>query len=231
MITDKLIHGDAYVEIKKIESNSVDLIITDPPYEISGSTTRKGNNKITNSCSKLVQELKDAEIVNGINYDILEEFVRVMKKINIYIFCNRKQIIPYLDFFVKKHGCNYEILLWIKTNPVPAFENNYLPDKEYCLYFRKGVKLHTTYDRAKTYWITPTNMKDKRKYNHPTIKPVEIIEKLVLNSSAENDIILDPFCGSGTTCVVAKKWNRRYIGIEKNHQYYLTSKNRINENM
>ena len=66
-------------------------------------------------------------------------------------------------------------------------------DKEYCLYFRKGISLHTTYQTGKTYWITPTNVKDKKLYGHPTIKPIDIIKTLIQNSSAPGDVVFDCF--------------------------------------
>ena len=102
-------------------------------------------------------------------------------------------------------------------------------DKEYCLYFRKGADLHTTYERGHTYWITPTNTKDKRKYGHPTVKPQEIIENLILNSSHEGEVVLDPFSGSGTTGAAAIKHGRNYIGIEANKQYYEISVDRLTQ--
>ena len=123
----------------------------------------------------------------------------------------------------------FQMLVWIKTNPIPACGRNYLNDKEYCLYFRKSARLHTTYQRGHTYWITPTNKKDKMLYGHPTVKPQAIIEDLVLNSSEEGDMILDPFSGSGTTGAAAAKLNRSFIGFEKNEIYYDVSLQRINQ--
>lgn len=157
----------------------------------------------------------------------MDDFLRVLKTVNIYIWCNRRQIIPYLDFFVKEHGCNYDILVWIKTNPIPGCGRNYLNDKEYCLYFRKSARLHTTYQRGHTYWITPTNKKDKTLYGHPTVKPQAIIEDLVLNSSEEGDVIFDPFSGSGTTGAAALKHRRKFIGFENNPKHFDTSVRRI----
>lgn len=72
------------------------------------------------------------------------------------------------------------------------------------------------------------NKRDKEKYNHPTIKPYLLIEKLIKNSSSKGDIILDCFSGSGTTCVVAKELERKFIGIEINPEYYKTSLDRLN---
>ena len=176
----------------------------------------------------MLKQLNELNIVNGINLTLLKEYVRIMKKINIYIWCNKKQILEYLKFFVEKHQCSFEIMTWIKTNPTPLCGGNYLIDKEFCLYFRKGVRLNTTFENASTYWITPKNIYDKDKYWHPTIKPLEIIKKLIINSSNENDVILDTFCGSGTTCVACKETGRRYIGMEIDPEYHKIAVNRLN---
>ena len=71
------------------------------------------------------------------------------------------------------------------------------------------------------------NSKDKNKYHHPTIKPLNFIQKLIRNSSKEKDLVLDPFMGSGTTAVAAIKEKRRYIGFETNKQYYDVALKRI----
>ena len=83
------------------------------------------------------------------------------------------------------------------------------------------------YENAKTYYVAPLNQKDKKLYKHPTIKPLELLEKFIKNSSHAGDIILDPFMGSGTTGVACKKLNRDFIGIEIDKDYFEIAKNRI----
>lgn len=228
-MSDKMIlkQGDAYELIKSIPDKSIDLIVTDPPYDLCIPKKRKVRNQLDGHIQKLCDELAAGGLDQGINLAILDEFMRVLKKPNIYIWCNKKQIIPYLLYFVNKHGCRFEILTWIKTNPVPLCGSNYLIDKEYCLYFRKGVRLHTTYDTAKTYWITQTNKADKIKYDHPTAKPLWITEMLISNSSAVGDTVLDCFMGSGTTAVASKKLNRGFVGFELQQKYIDTAKERL----
>lgn len=120
------------------------------------------------------------------------------------------------------------ILSWHKTNPVPMCNNKYLNDTEYCLFVReKGVRVYGGYAESKTYWISSLNTADKRKYDHPTIKPEPIIEQLIKNSSREGDVVLDPYLGSGTTAVCCKRLNRRFIGSEINEQYYNTARERV----
>ena len=81
--------------------------------------------------------------------------------------------------------------------------------------------------QKKTYFITPTNAKDKELYKHPTCKPVEILQNFIINSSNENDAILDPFMGSGSTGVACINTHRNFIGIEINAKYYETAKTRL----
>lgn len=85
-----------------------------------------------------------------------------MKKINIYLWCSQKQIPLYLDYFVKEKGCNWNLITWHKTNPIPACGNKYITDTEYCLFFReKGVRIYGDTSTKGTYFITPLNTSEK----------------------------------------------------------------------
>lgn len=90
------------------------------------------------------------------------------------------------------------------------------------------MKVHCTYETSSKLYESPMNKKDKEKYKHPTIKPLKFIENLIINSSNEDDIILDCFSGSGTTCVAAKELNRKFIGIEIDPEYHKISLDRLN---
>ena len=227
---DNIYNEDSYKAIKDIPDSSIDLIIIDPPYEID-STTGGTNSKLAKSIMNMNSQLesKRETIANGINDDILLELLRIQKKTNIYIWCNHKQIIKYLDFFVTKNDCKFDILIWEKTNAIPLFSNKYMTDKEYCLYFRKGGYCNPKdYKDAHTIFRHPLNVKDKKQFEHPTIKPLGIIKTLISNSSKPNDIVADFFLGSGTTCVAAKELGRRYIGFEIDKEYYKIAKDRLN---
>lgn len=216
--------GDCLEVLKTIPDKSIDLVVTDPPYLIE--TTGAGLYKQADK--QYVKELND--IKDGFSEIVLEELCRVMKKINIYIFCSQKQIPILLDYFVKNKKCNWNLITWHKTNPIPACGNKYLSDTEYCLFFReKGVKLYGEFKTKFTYYVTPLNTKDKKIYKHPTIKPLDIIENLIINSSLENDIVLDCFMGSGTTGVACRELNRNFIGIELDENYYKIACERIND--
>jgi DNA modification methylase len=105
-----------------------------------------------------------------------------------------------------------------------------LTDTEYILFFReKGVKVYGTYETKKTYYVTPTNQKEKKLYGHPTIKPQEILKNLIVNSTTENGVVLDCFMGSGSTGVACVNTNRNFIGIEIDEGYFNIAKKRIEE--
>ena len=219
----KLYQGDCLEVMKNIEDGSVDLVVTDPPYEIA--TTGAGMYKQADK--QYVKELNGMK--DGFSEEVLDELCRAMKKINIYFFCSQKQIIPLLNYFVKKKKCNWNILSWHKTNPIPACGNKYLTDTEFILFFReKGVKVYGSFDTKRTWYATPLNQSDKKKYGHPTVKPLSILENLVVNSSQEGEVVLDCFMGSGSTGVACKNLNRNFIGIELDEHYFNIAKERIN---
>ena len=219
----KLICGNCYDELKNIPDNSVDLVVTDPPYEIIGL---HGAGIIKNR--PYLRQMMKSDLGSGINIDLLDELSRIMKHIYIYIWCNKEQIYDYLTYFVKEKGCNFEMFIWNKTNVPPFTNGHYLKDKEYCLLFwEQGCKIQGSYETMATVYRTTINSKDKLYYKHPTIKPLNIIENFVKNSSREGDTVLDCFMGSGTTGVACRNLNRDFIGIEINPEYYEIRKNRI----
>ena len=146
----KIYNCDCMEMLKNTPDSSIDLIITDPPYEIC--CTGGGGNQ-GHKISTMGADLVDLNINTG--YDIRKvgkEIVRVMKKMNVYFWCNKKQIPDYFDFYVKELGCKFDILTWNKVNPVPTYSNKYLTDTEYCLYFRNGGMCNPkNYEDAKTY--------------------------------------------------------------------------------
>lgn len=222
--------GDCLELMKDIPDKTIDLIVTDPPYNVSATNDGGTINKVK-KLNKSLKDLVETNITNGYDIETLgEEFMRVMKEPNIYLWCNKTQIPEYFKFYVEKYKCKFDILCWHKNNALPTYSNKYLSDTEYLLYFRKGKGkcFPKSYEDAKTYYIAPINHKDKKKYKHPTIKPLDITEKVIKNSSKENDIILDPFMGSGTTGVACKQLNRNFIGIELLEEYYNIAKERIN---
>ena len=212
---------DCLEAMKELPDGCVDLIVTDPPYEFKNG---EGGGAFGNENRSYHGGLKGLD--KGIKNDVLGEMLRVLKAPNIYIWCNKNQVRQYLDFFEDEY-CTYDILTWHKTNPVPTCSNKYLSDTEYCLYFRRGVQLHGTYETKRKFWVTELNVADKEQYNHPTIKPLPIISMLVGNSSLEGDVVMDPFMGSGTTGVACAQMKRDFIGYEIDETYFDIAKDRI----
>ena len=218
-----LYNDDCFKILKDIPDKSVDLVIIDPPYQIvaGGGGGAFGSNK--RDYHKAIKTLSD-----GITNNVLDELVRVMKKVNIYIWCNKNQLKQFINYF-EGLGATTDLLTWHKTNPIPTCNNKYLSDTEYLLYFRKdGVPMYGNYTTKKKYYVSATNVEDKKLYKHPTIKPLYIIKNLVINSSLENDTVLDCFMGSGTTGVACKELNRNFIGVEIDEEYFKIAEERIN---
>lgn len=250
--------GDCYKLIKDIPDKSIDLVYIDIPYlyEMGGAgsselSKRKHINKLDLQGAETkylkekdvsVKELYRIEknmlnafndyqnITNGIDYSIFDELCRVMKGINIYIWCSKLQILDIMKYFIEQKQCNFEILTWCKTNPIPTANGTYLSDIEYCLFFKgKGTpKLNDGYELKSKWYVSRINQSDKELYKHPTIKPIELVKRHLKHSTQPNDIILDCFCGSGTTCLAAKETGRRYIGMEIDKEYHKIAVNRIN---
>ena len=238
--------GDAYELIKQIPSKSIDLIVTDPPYEFQaegggccfGPKHRQYHEdianlshedelaRVTNLIEKGKQEI--SHMVKGFDFKILDEFQRILKTMNCYIWCSKNQIRKLLDWF-EDRGYFTDILTWHKDNPIPKTFNTYLSDTEYCIYVRgKGAYLGGSYETKHKYYVTHSNQTDKKKYKHPTIKPLNIIKNLIINSSLAGGVVLDPFIGSGTTAVACKELGRNYLGFEIDENYYQISIDRLN---
>lgn len=213
---------DCMEGIKLLEDKSIDLVVIDPPYKLDLNKVK--NTSTFNSYANELLGLKD-----GFDLKVLDLLIQKMKKINIYIYCSKRQIQELLEYFSNK-GCNYEVLTWHKQNPSPLTNNIYLPDTEYIIFAReKGVKLYGNYHTKHKYYISGTNQVDKKKYKHPTIKPMPFIENHIENSSRPGDVVLDCFAGSGTTLVGAINRGRKFIGFEINEEYYKIAQKRIEE--
>lgn len=223
---NNIYHGDCYELIKEIPDKSIDLVYIDIPYKYPNGGY--GHSKLAQRLGKHKENIND--LSSGINYSILNELIRVMKYIYIYIWCSKDQINDLLNYF-KPYKCRFNILVWCKTNPIPATNNTWLSDIEYCLVFKEhgAPRYNDGYHLKHKWYVSKINQQDKKAYGHPTIKPLELVKQHLLHSTQEGDIVLDCFLGSGTTCVASKELGRRYIGIELREDYYNIAKNRINE--
>lgn len=217
-----LYHGDCYDVLKEIETNSITLIHSDPPYMMH-SETSKQNEKNTVLVRDFWNKVQDADIIDGFDYSIFTEWDRVLKCPNYQLWCSKKQFVDYLNMAIANDWTWQDIMLY-RNNPIPAINGKFL-DKDYCIMMWKGRKLTGTFNDKHTdyHW----NIGGKKEWNHPTMKPVKPCEHLIRVGSDENDIVLDPFMGSGTTGEACIRQNRKFIGIEKNDEFFKMACRRI----
>ena len=218
----KLIKGDCLEKMKEIESGSVDLILTDPPYK----TTSRGSSGGTGGILK--DDLNKKGMVfkhNSITFDEwLPECFRVLKNdSHAYFMCNNKNLSSMLISIDKAGFKIFKTLIWAKNSPITNMY--YMDSHEYIIFCRKG--------RAKRINDCGTksvlNIDNPRNKMHPTQKPIELMEILIKNSTNENQTVLDMFMGSGSTGVACVDTNRKFIGIELDDKYFEIAEKRINE--
>ena len=156
----------------------------------------------------------------------LKEYVAIY----IYIWCNKTLLFKLINHYCNRDDVNLDLITWGKSNPMPLSNNHFLNDTEYCLCIHeKGIGWNAKAGakvKRKCY-MTPVNKSDRKDYDFPCCKPTEIIENFILNSSKEGDIIFDPFVGSGTVPLMAKRLNRKYLAFEKDEKTYETACKRL----
>lgn len=217
-----LYHGDCEEIIKTIPDNSVTLIHTDPPYVIHSDDNmgKMMEEKARKSYDKLIK----ADISDGFNVEVMfPEFIRVCKAINFQIWCSKKQFIEYLILAYGKKW-NWQDICLYRNNALPNVRGKY-QDKDYCVHLWKGRTLTGTYHQKRTdYHYTIGGVKE---WNHPALKPLEPILNMIPIGSDEGDIVLDPYMGSGTTGEACLRTNRKFIGIEKDSEFFNMACERI----
>ena len=227
MQVDYIKQGDCLELMKEIPSGSIDLVFTDPPYEFKKGGFGGGKKEI--SKRKLKEDINNDKLHQTFNVEILEEFERVCKKVNFVIF-GTEIIMNKVMNWCNERGYTYTLTVWNKTNPTPLCNNRYLNNIEFIIHVReKGVQIYGDYHSKQKVYTSPVNKADKDKYGHPTIKPLELVEKYIFNHSKTGNIILDPFIGSGTTAVATVKTGRHYIGFELDENYFNIAKDRIEQ--
>lgn len=228
---NEVILGDCFEVLKSIESDSIDLILTDPPYNISRESNFKKNseNKKFNNISLDFGNWDQSEIdLDTFFY----EMKRVLKKGGTLIIFYDIWKSHKIKFFAEKWGLKQpRVCQWIKTNPVPVnSKKNYLSNSiEFFFSFVKGGSptFKSSYDNGiYNYPICH----GKERTIHPTQKPLKLLEDLIEKHSNEDDLILDPFAGSGSTSIAAINKSRKYIMIEKDILYFDIIKSRIEQN-
>ena len=239
-MTNKIINGDCIEELKKLPDNSVDLILTDPPYNISKLNDNRDRSKmnapIHRRNSPITMDFGEWDNMERKEFleftkIWLKECCRILKKDGSFISFFNKEDISYLGWVAKEFGIRTRVIFsWHKTNPVPSFRKvNYLSACEFIWIGSKGKYKTFNFKQQKemhNFFETP-NKSSYGRTKHPTEKPELLIKHLIEIHSNEGDYILDPFMGSGTTLVVCKELNRNGIGIEISKEYCDIAKERL----
>lgn len=212
--------------MKDIKDETVDLIITDPPYKV----TSRGNAGNSGGMAQDKQFMKGKVFAeNDIEIEQwLPELYRVLKPMgHAYIMTNNKNIGHYLDVIDKSKFHFTKNLIWVKSNKIMGLY--YMGQFEYIIFIHKGkAKKINNNGTSDVLQFPNAKTKDENGKNlHPTEKPIKMMEVLIENSSDENDVVLDPFMGVGTTGIAAVNNNRNFVGMELDQKYFNIAKKRI----
>ncbi len=225
----KIYLDDAYSKVSDLKKNKVKInhIITDPPYNIS-----KANN--LNTLNGKRQGVDFGIWDKGFDlFSWIKPYTELLDKNgSIIIFCSYMYISYIIAELTKSNIDVKDVIVWKKTNPMPRnIDRRYVQDMEFAIWgvvknskwvFNKG---DTNKYRRSLYETSIVSGKEKN--GHPTQKSLKLMEELIKVHTNKNDIVLDPFMGSGTTGVACKNLNRKFIGIELNRDYFDIAKSRI----
>ena len=243
---NKIINGDSLEELKKIPRETFDLIFADPPYnlQLKSELTRPDRSKVSAVNDKWDQ-FENFKKYDDFTYEWLSECKRILKKDGaIWVIGSYHNIfrvgtaIQNLGFWILND------VIWNKNNPMPNFRGTRFTNAhETLIWASKSEKSKYTFNyqslkclnddlQMRSNWDLPIcngseRLKKDGKKIHSTQKPEALLHRILLATSNKNDLILDPFLGSGTTATVAKKLGRNYFGIEKEKNYFKAAEHRI----
>ena len=225
----RVLNADSRDVIKQIPDNSIDLLLTDPPYNLARHST--GNIPLPGR-SAMNNDVAEWDKVEFNPEERADEFVRILKPTgNLFIFTSYNQLGRWYDCLDHRFDTS-NFMIWHKTNPAPKiFKAGFLNSCE--MIFTCWNKKHTwnfiSQKEMHNFLESPICMRPERLNNpkHPTQKPVAILKKIITISSNKDDIVFDPFMGVGSTGVAALELGRRFIGVELEKEYYDAAKERI----
>lgn len=226
-----IIMGDSRNVIKRIPDNSIDFILTDPPYNLGQHST--GNIQLPGR-SAMNNDVAKWDMVDFNPEEWVDDFIRILKPTgNLFIFTSYNQVGRWYSCLDHRFDTT-NFMVWHKTNPAPKiFKAGFLNSCE--MVFTCWNKKHTwnfsTQKEMHNFIESPICMRPERLSDpkHPTQKPVSILKKMIEIASNVGDIIFDPFMGVGSTGVAALELQRRFIGIELNDSYFYAAKRRIDD--
>lgn len=224
----KIYNKDCLDIMNKMPDKCIDLIVTDPPYE--NELHGGGKNELSNR--KLMKDKHIDFMSKGFDYNVVfSEFLRLCKTPNMLIFCSNNQVSKVMSWFESKKIKTTLLvwrIVWHKTNPTPSCNGHYLSDLEFVVYVHgKGSTFNNDcpFEYKHKAHISPIVSNKNRL--HPAQKPIELLEKYIMLHSNKNDIVFDPFMGSGSTGVAAIANDRSFVGCEINEEYFNIAKERI----
>ena len=241
----KLYNLDTFSFLPHIPDNCVDLIFADPPYFLSsGGITCSSGKRVCVDKGEW-DKSRNIESIHNFNKKWLIESKRILKANGILWVCGTFHNIFSVGFALQELG--FKILnniVWEKQDPPPNLTQKYFTHASEHLIWASKTKhsKHTfNYDMLKTIsngepmksvwrdiWKMPSaNNSEKFFGKHPTQKPEEVVQRAIIASSNINDLVFDPFCGSGTTGVVCKKLNRKFVGIDNEIEYLNIAQKRL----
>lgn len=225
----KIIFQDNRKAIKSIPNNSVDLILTDPPYNIAKYST--GNIALPNR-SALNNDIADWDHIEVDPDEYIEDFKRIIKPTgNIFIFTTYNSIGKWHAAF-DCHFDTTQFMIWHKTNPAPKiFKNGFLNSCEMIICFwNKGHTWNFANQESMHNFIeSPICMGAERLKDpkHPAQKPVKVLKHIIEIASDPGGVVFDPFMGVGSTAIAALTLKRKFCGCEIDREYYEATVNRI----
>ena len=243
----KIVLGDCVSTLNSLPPNSIDLIFADPPYnlQLSGELLRPNNSKV-DGVTQQWDQFESFAAYDNFTKEWLKACYRVVKPSGSLWGIGSYHNIFRVGATLQDIG--FWILndvIWRKTNPMPNFRGRRFTNAhETMIWCAKGpeAKQYTfNYDSMKSLneglqmrsdWLLPLctgseRLKIEGQKAHPTQKPESLLSRVILATSKPNDIVLDPFSGSGTTAAVAKRFGRKYIGIEQDKVYVSLSQKRL----
>lgn len=223
---NKIINENAIEFMKTLEDESIDLIITDPPYKVTARGNAGNSGGMMQKKLSMQGKIFKHNDIKPIDY--IPEFYRLLKDgSHCYIMTNHVNLQEMLNVATKCGFHFIKSLIWNKGNKIMG--QYYMSQFEYILFFRKGKgKKINKCGTADILNVPNKKTKDENGKNlHDTEKPVELMKILVENSSQVGELVLDPFVGVGATAIACKELDRQYVGVELDEHYYNIAVNRI----
>ena len=234
----KLFNRDCIAAMKDIEDGSIDLIVTDPPYNLGNFMKNRDTNlhKMRDNFFATAgwDDMEFDEWTQSMDA-FFESSSRIMKKGGSMIVFMAIIKVETIIQLAEKHGFYYKTTgIWHKTNPMPRNMNlHFVNSTEAWVYFTYKTRTGTFNNNGRVlhdFVETSVTPNSERKHGkHPTQKPESLSQHFTDILSNEDDWILDPFMGSGTTGVVAKRTGRNFVGVELDEDYFQIAKARIEE--